>query len=169
MNVGALIKAHKAKVKRENNKDLKKQCNCNRKYKGKCPLNGKCLSEAIVYQANVKSSTECKTYVGLAGGTFKERFNNHIKSFTHKKYQNETELSKYIWSLKNKQEEYNISWNILRQSNKFRRQTGICNLCLEEKMAILENKRLDPNKSFNKRSELISKCRHNNRKSCRKK
>ena len=59
--------------------------------------------------------TECKTYVGLAGRTFKEKFNNHIKSFTHKKYQNETELSKYNWSLKNKQEEYNIyqRWNEL--------------------------------------------------------
>ena len=38
--------------------------------------------------------------VGMTSNTFKERFRNHIKSFTHKKYSNETELSKYVWHLK---------------------------------------------------------------------
>ena len=160
-NVSALIKAHNAKVKRNAKKDPKKKCNCTRKYKGKCPLNGKCLSEATVYRASVKSNTSCRTYIGLAGGTFKERFFNHMKSFTHKKYVNETELSKHIWSLKNKDEAYNISWESLRHSNTFRRDTNICNLCLEEKLEILMSKKSST--SLNRRSELISKCRHSAR------
>ena len=35
-----------------------------------------------------------------------------------------------------------------------------CNLCLEEKMCIME---AEPNKLLNKRSEIISKCRHQNK------
>ena len=74
-----------------------------------------------------------KEYIGLAGNTFKERFNNHSKSFTQKKYSKETELSKYVWTLKDKEIDYVIKWAILRKSNTFKRKTGICNLCLEEK------------------------------------
>ena len=38
------------------------------------------------------------------------------------------------------------------------RKSGLCNLCLEEKYTIICNK-----DALNKRSELISKCRHRNR------
>ena len=41
-----------------------------------------------------------KECTGLAGNTFKERFNNHSKSFRQKKYSKETESSKYVWTLK---------------------------------------------------------------------
>ena len=163
-NVGAIIKAQNAKIKRKMKKTPKKQCNCTRKYKGNCPLNGKCLSEAVVYQANVRSSKGCKTYIGLAGGKFKERYNNHVKSFAHKKYKNATQLSKYIWSLQDKNVEYDITWETILKSNTFRRKTGICNLCLEEKLAILNSKKADANNSLNKRTEFISKYRHGDKK-----
>ena len=38
-----------------------------------------------------------KYYIGMTSNTFKERFRNNTKSFTHKKYSNETELSKYVF------------------------------------------------------------------------
>ena len=57
---------------------------------------------------------------------------NHIKSFTHKKYSNETELSKHVWRLKQNNKDFNINWSIVKNSISY---TGGCkrwNLCLEE-------------------------------------
>ena len=48
--------------------------------------------------------------------TFKERFRNHIKSFNHKKYSNETELSKYVWHLKENNTDYTIKLSIIKNS-----------------------------------------------------
>ena len=125
-------------------------------------MNGKCLSKAVIYQANVKSSKGCKKYVGLAGGTFKERYYNHVNAFKHRKHKHDTELSKHIWDLKDSKEEYEITWEILLKSNTFRRKSGTCNLCIEEKLAILMSRKVDANQSLNKRSELLNKCRHGN-------
>ena len=45
-------------------------CNCNKKEE--CPLPCVCLTSAIVYQAEVKTSEETTTYIGITGGTFKQ-------------------------------------------------------------------------------------------------
>ena len=41
-----------------------------------------------------------KNYIGLTEGTFKQRFSQHKATFKHRKYTNSTELSKYIWKLR---------------------------------------------------------------------
>ena len=41
-------------------------------------------------------------YFGASQVEFKTRYNNHTKSFRLKKYAGETELSKFIWGLKEK-------------------------------------------------------------------
>ena len=46
---------------------------------------------------------------------FKERYANHTSSFRHKKDSNKTELSKHIWKLKEKNQDYTIKWSILKQ------------------------------------------------------
>ena len=152
MRNGSIIKAHNNKIISKVSSEAKK-CNC--KIKKDCPLQGKCLSTQIVYKATVTTEDESKSYIGLAGGTFKERFNNHTKSFRHKKYGKETELAKCIWDLKRRQKEYSVTWEIVRQSNTVKRLSGQCNLCLDEKLEILKLKN-----AINRRSELISKCRH---------
>ncbi len=48
-------------------------------------------------------------------------------------------------------------------SNTYVRNSGICNLCLEEKLAILREKQMHGSNTLTKRSEMISKCRHGNR------
>ena len=68
--------------------------------------------------------TEPKKYFGIAGTSFKDRFRNHTRDFRHKKYVNSTELSKYLWQLKDNnyhKMEYNVnrSWN----SQRWRLQT----------------------------------------------
>ena len=45
------------------------------------------------------SSDEEKFYFELAETIFKERYRNHIRDFKNEKYENSTELAKYIWQL----------------------------------------------------------------------
>ncbi len=105
----------------------------------------------IVYKAIVKSGDRA------GRNTFKERFNNHKKSLRSQKYEKETELSKYIWGLKKTKKAYTIHWEIVKESNTGMGLSGQYNLCLEEKLEILKLK----GSSLNKRTELISNCRHN--------
>ena len=59
----------------------------------------------------------------MTASTFKERYRNHIKSFNHKRYSNDTELSKYIWKLKdNKLQDFDITWSVLKQSISYMRE-----------------------------------------------
>ena len=74
------------------------------KKKKECPLNGKCLTTAIVYQATVQYDGKTAKYIGLTEGDFKTSYTNHVKSFKHIKYKAETELSKPVWSLKEKKQ-----------------------------------------------------------------
>ena len=51
-----------------------KECNCRKK--DQCPLEGKCLTQNVVYQATVSTQSSSETYVGLATN-FNERYRNH--------------------------------------------------------------------------------------------
>ncbi|KAJ8040081.1 hypothetical protein HOLleu_14275 [Holothuria leucospilota] len=67
-------------------------CNC--RGKDSCPLVGKCLTTALVYKATVSGcGVEPKTYIGISGGPFKQRYYNHRKSFNHQKHAKEEEKS----------------------------------------------------------------------------
>ena len=87
-----------------------KECNCRKK--DQCPLDGKCLTQNVVYQATVSTQTS-DSYVGLATN-FKELYRNHT-SFRHQSKRNETELSKHIWTLKDKNKPFTIKWRIIKQ------------------------------------------------------
>lgn len=156
-NISNIIKTHNAKIiKKELSEKEEKTCNC--RITTNCPLQGNCLQKAVVYKASVETNNNKVTYIGLAGGTFKQRFNNHMKSFKNEIYKNETELSKYIWNLKNNKQQFSVSWEIIKTSNTNIRESGQCNLCITEKLQILLTK-----DNINKRTEFLSKCRHNNK------
>ena len=87
----------------------------------------------------------------------KERYRNHKKSFNNIQYRNNTELSKYIWKLKENNKNFKIKWSILSQSKVISAGEKYCNLCTNEKLFILHN---DKHRTLNKRSELYSKCIH---------
>ena len=78
-------------------------------------------------------------------------------SFKHEKRRNDTELSKYLWKLKEKKEGYSISWKIIAKAKAYSNTTKRCNLCITEKFFILSNPQMA---TLNKRNELISNCRH---------
>ena len=103
------------------------------------------------------SNQGSENYVGLSGNTFKSRYGGHKSSFTHTKRRNETNLSKHIWELKDKNLDYNISWKILSKAQTYSQSSGLCQLCTREKFYICFKSELC---SLNTRNELLGSCRH---------
>ena len=102
-----------------------------------------------------KGRREMKRYIGMTANDFKVRYRNHIKSFKHKRYEYDTELSKYVWKLKNAGKDYGMKWSILKRAPSYSAGGKHCSLCTEEKLCLLK-----ANKPLNRRSEIFAKCRH---------
>jgi hypothetical protein len=131
---------------------------CPKKSKADCPLDGQCLVKNIVYRATVTTaSSPTKQYIGLTSTTFKERLANHTQSFKNKAMSNASELSKHLWNLKNKGETFNLKWSIVQRAAPYHPASKRCNLCLAEKYHIMTAPK---HCTLNKRSELVSSCRH---------
>ena len=117
----------------------------------------------MVYKGTVTSNEpnyKPSHYLGTAEDSFKTRFNNHKKSFRNENYKNETELAKEIWNIKSRNYTPKVTWTIVRKCLPFNLNSKKCHLCLNEKLEIALFKE---EKLLNKRSELISKCRHQNK------
>ena len=140
------------------------KCNCRRKEE--CPIPENCLATNVIYKAKVTTTdnAETKKYIGMTSNEFKVRYRNHTKSFRDKKHSNETELSKYIWDLKKGRRNFSLKWSILKRATAYqggaKQERNAFLLCLEEKLFILKAKNEN---LLNKRSELVSKCRHENK------
>ena len=132
-------------------------CNC--KKNNTCPLEGKCLSSEIVYQATVTRHDNMKeeTYVGLTENSFKTRYNGHTSTFRNEQQRNATALSQFIWSLIDINVQYSIKWKILAHSKPYSTSSKRCNLCLTEKYFIICKPHMA---TLNYRNELLSSCRH---------
>ena len=98
-----------------------------------------------------------KKYKGITYNAFKTRLGNHEKDFRDVKYKNATELSKEVWRIKELGGQHQIKWKIISQHPPFNPSSKRCQLCLHEKLEILEH---DGPELLNKRSEIISKFRH---------
>lgn len=167
-NMSNIISSHNKSIlnpSKDNAED--RSCSCPKNSKSDCPLDGQCLSKNIIYKAVVSTentappiNTPPKQYIGLTSTTFKERFNNHTQSFKARSKSNSSELSKYVWQLKDKKINFNIKWSIVQKAAPYNPVTKRCNLCLAEKYQIMIAPR---DNTLNKRSELISKCRHKTR------
>ena len=120
-------------------------------------MDGNCLKGSLVYKAEIKTADSTATYIGAAANSFKERYRNHIMSFKHERYQQNTSLSKYIWKLKTDNKPFEISWSIAGRAPPYNPASKSCRLCLLEKTLILTSTDDYP---LNKRSELMCKCRH---------
>ena len=78
-------------------------------------------------------------------------------SFKNVRYKHATELSKYIWSLKEKNVKYTIKWRKVKQAKSHTNVTKKLNLCLWEKYFIICKPEMS---TLNNRNELIPGCRH---------
>ena len=135
-------------------------CNC--RNKDICPLQGNCLISNVVYkgEGSTTNNTETKLYICMTSNQFKQRFSNLTKSFRDQIYSNETELSNYIWDLKLKGREPVINGSILKRARAYENGGKRCNLCIEEKLRMMKAEKIP---LLNKRSEIFTKCRHQNK------
>ena len=155
-NIGSIISSHNKNILHP--KQTSFGCNC--RNKENCLLNGECLTPNIIYRADITTTNEHKFYYGTSQTTFKLRHNNHSPDIKYVKYQNCTELAKYLWQLKNNNISYDIKWSIASKVYGYANSSQ-CKLCLMEKYWIIKNFN-NPN-LLNKKSEMMNKCRHQNR------
>ena len=93
---------------------------------------------------------------------FKLRHSNHNTSFSNSNHRKDTSLSAHVWDCKDSgKNTFQFKWSVVKQTHGYNRVSKTCDLCLNEKLEILNFK--DRDKLLNKRSELISKCRHFNK------
>ena len=86
-----------------------KSSTCNCRITKECPLQNKCQTKCVIYKAEViTSNSKPKVYICMTGNTFKERFNNHKKSFSKIEYRNSTKVSEYVWDLKEREHDFTI-------------------------------------------------------------
>ena len=155
-NMDAIVKAHnKGVLRKEEEKGGEEGELCNCRKKEKCPVNKKCMTEGVVYKAKVEYEGKEATYIGMTGDTFKKRWNRHKTDFRYDKYRHETELSKFIWKLKDRQIQYRLTWQIIAKALTYKPGSITCNLCLMEKYSILTTRNI-----LNKKSEMLNKCVH---------
>ena len=119
-----------------------------------CPLDGACLTESIVYSANITTENSSKRYIGSTSNSFKSRYNGHTDSFRHRDSRSTT-LSSYIWDLEDKNTKYNLNWSVMKKATPYKPGSSFCGLCISEKVEILL-----ANQALNKRSEILEMCRH---------
>ena len=160
-NISSIISSHnKTILNTDYPEETTKGKTCNCQKKNSCPLNGKCLDKEIIYRCKIQkpNSNEDRYYIGLTANTFKQRWYSHNHSFKHEDKKKSTELSNYIWGLRDNNIEPTLSWEVIDHARPYVNGSKKCNLCLTEKFHIITSQ-LD---IVNKRSEIISKCRHSN-------
>ena len=84
------------------------------------------LTDKIVYKADIETND------GISETEFTSKYNNHTMSFRNRTHENDLELSKFIWSLKDQNKEFDIKWSIFKKSSR----SKSCNLCLLKKLVI---------------------------------
>ena len=150
------ILRHNQKVmKSEENPPKNEGCNCRDK---ECPLETKnCQTDHVIYRATVTDKNQnINTYTGLTSNTFKRRFDGHTFSFNNRG-ENSTTLSTHVWDLRDKNQTFDLKWEIIDRAPDFNPTNRKCRLCNKEKFHIIFQ---PEGATLNRRSELFSTCRH---------
>ena len=161
-NTSNIVKSHNRKILE--NKPIRstaRVCKC--RSSNICPLGGICQTEGVIYLAQVTNNKnkEVRNYIGATERTFKDRLYKHRHSLRHKTKATNTELSNYVWSLREKKiDDINIKWSILDRAPPFANGSKTCHLCVTEKFHIIFHQE---GQLLNKRSEILSNCRHKNK------
>ena len=139
----------------DDNKEQEDPCNFQKSKT--CPLEKKCQSKDMIYQATVSQpNKEPKNYVGLTSTVFKDRLAVHNNSFNNPG-KCQTSLSQHILELKNQGIEPEVTWKIIDRGKPYSPTTGVCNLCLKEKFYILFKPEIA---TLNCKNEIFNTCRH---------
>ena len=84
------------------------------------------MTDKIVYKADIETNDR------ISETEFTSKYNSHAMSFRNQTHENDLELSKFIWSLKDQNKEFDIQWSIFKKSSR----SKSCNLCLLKKLVI---------------------------------
>ena len=126
------------------------------------PSKRKLFRQRTNIPCNLKENTTSDgvNYNGLTENTFKDLFYKYRNFFKYESKVNSTELSNHFWDMKRKSIEKPIMHlPVIHHAKPYKNWSKRCKLCLNYKYHILAS-------SFNlinKRTELISKCRHKNK------
>ena len=120
-------------------------------------MNGQCLKDPVVYRAAITSDHKTEYYTGIAGNNFKERVNKHKYNIRTASQRHNTTLTNHIWELKDKGEDYDLTWSLIDKAPIFNHTTGSCRLCNKEKWYIMFR---PEGATINERTEFYSTCRH---------
>ena len=159
-DIKSSITSHNAKLLNHSETALGiKKCNC--RNKGNCPLDGNCLTKEVVYKATITNTSKPTThYIGMTERPFKVREREHEYSFKDVKKKMASKLATYMWKEKDLGgERSEIRWSIIDHAPAYRNGSRQCRLCLTEKYNII----FQPFEKINKRNEIVSKCRHENK------
>ena len=102
------------------------------------------LTGKIVYKAEVEindgiNELSTKVNFGISETEFATKYNNHTISFRIQTHESDSKLSKFIWSLKDQNKEFDITWSIFKKSSR----SKSCNLGLLKKLVIRNFKEKD--------------------------
>ena len=157
-NVKNIISSYnKAQINKPSKQPEESDNSCSCCKKNTSPLEANCNIWNIVYQAEVTTPQTKERYIGLCDTTFKKRYRNHVCSFKNECYKNATELSKHIWSLKERKINYQIKWRKVKQAKSYSN--------VNKKMYSLSMGEIFYNSSTGNvhaycRNEMTSTCRH---------
>ena len=162
-NIKARINQHNKKILQKHSRTARNDepvntCNCPRNTE--CPLENNCLDKNMIYSAEISSNLpnyESKVYKGICSTTFKARLGNHKKSFNNERYEADSTLSKEVWRIKRNGGNFTIKWKKEASHRSYQPEGKSCLLCKNEKLVIALH---DDKDLLNKRSEIISRCRH---------
>ena len=110
------------------------------------------ISSTFPLHSSVPAASANSPAVGECSTSSSKQFQ---AKFSHEK--NVTELSKHIWSLKERQINYQIKWRKVKQARSYSNVNKKCNLCLWEKYFIICKPEMS---TLNRRNEMTSTCRH---------
>ena len=125
--------------------------------KENCLVDGKCRVTSVVYEATATDVEMTATYFGCTAGPLKLRIDKHTHSFNNKLKEHETTLSTHVWDRKRKGFDPKIKYRTVRKAQAYSASSGHCNLCLQEKVVIVTNKK---DGVLNSKNEISGRCRH---------
>ena len=131
-NIKSTINAQNRKILYPSPTTGRRTCNCISILQ--CPLQQKCFSNNILYQANITpigKNSETKVYYGIYQTTFKVIYTNHRKLFNHRNCKSDTELSYEFLKIKDNKCSANITWETLGRHQAYNTSSKRCSLCLD--------------------------------------
>ena len=144
------------------NKDVKESKSCNCRVKSECPLNGQYQVTDIIYKCTALSPGKPnKVYLETAEGDFKKRFIIIGSRLTMNLGQMIPPFQNIYGNYKKHQIQARLFLPIAKKVRIYSNISKTCLLCFHEKLEIINYPR--PEELLNKRSKLISRCRHANK------